>query len=107
MHREILGLQKGEHTDHINGDGLDNRRANLRKVTHAQNMQNRRPHCHGRSRYRGVERDSRNGKWRARLTVNGRRLSVGSFHDEKDAAAAASAARTRLMPFTVESRCSA
>lgn len=65
MHRIIMGAPADMSVDHINGDGLDNRRANLRLCTHAENMLNRRTsnklgakgvHKHGRQFYATVER---------------------------------------------------
>lgn len=87
MHKEILGAppEEGMITDHINGDGLDNRRCNLRFVTHAQNMQNRRDK-RGTSLYRGVSASK--GKWVAVLCHNGVRTRLGTFADEIDAARA-------------------
>jgi len=41
MHRIIMCAGRGEEVDHINRDGLDNRRANLRIVTHSENLKNR------------------------------------------------------------------
>ena len=102
MHRAILGLQPGEHADHINGDGLDNRRFNLRRATHAQNMQNRRSNRGSSSRYRGVSRNSRKTCWQAKLKMDGRTIHLGNYKDETEAARAASRARQRLMPFAVE-----
>ncbi len=82
MHRVILGLKKGEMTDHINGDGLDNRRCNLRKCTNAQNQHNMHARW-GRSKYRGVHW---NGRWVARIRVNGEPIYLGRFAEETDAA---------------------
>ena len=60
MHRAILGLRTGDgiHGDHINGNGLDNRRSNLRKCTNQQNHFNMRTTT-GTSKYKGVSKISR------------------------------------------------
>jgi len=104
MHRQILDCRGGKEADHVNGDGLDNRRANLRVVTHAQNMQNRKPHRHGRSPYRGVSWHSGKQKWRAEIDVAGRTKHLGWFHSDEDAGEVARQARRRFMPFAVD-RC--
>jgi AP2 domain len=89
MHQLIGGWPM---TDHINHDGLDNRRSNLRPVTPAQNAQNRRPHAYGSSRYKGVMWSRRAGKWEARISNGGRKRYLGVFADEEDAALAYNAA---------------
>jgi hypothetical protein len=92
MHTDIMGQKKGFVIDHRNGNGLDNRRENLRFATYMQNMQNRLTHIHkiktrGKSRYRGVGR-TRNGKWRARIQVNKKPMDLGIFPTEIEAAKA-------------------
>lgn len=102
MHRMILGLSaNGQDTDHINRCRLDNRRSNLRVVTHAQNMQNR--SAMAASGYRGVYWCHNSKKWQARVKHKGRSFSAGFFSDPREAAAAAAALRRRLLPFSVES----
>lgn len=75
MHRLILGLKAGEICDHINGNGLDNRRSNLRKVTNAQNLWNRNQPA--------VE--LMYGKWRARIQVNGKVTRLGKYATKQEA----------------------
>lgn len=105
MHRRILGLTIGDglHTDHVNGDPLDNQRENLRVVTHAQNMQNTTARTGATSRHRGVYRKP-NGKWCAGGRLNGREHYIGIFDSELDAARAAAAWRAEHLPFTNEQR---
>lgn len=102
MHREVLGLRYGdpERVDHINRDGLDNRRSNLRLASHAQNMQNR-PANGGSSGYRGVHWDAHHKRWRAVVRHEGRNRHLGYFHCEIVAAAAAEAFRSQHMPFAM------
>ncbi|MFA5554549.1 MAG: HNH endonuclease [Phycisphaerae bacterium] len=73
--------------DHINGDGRDNRRANLRLATAMQNAWNVR-RTRGKSRYRGVKWHKYMKKWTAVISVCGKRRHLGYFDDE-DAAARA------------------
>lgn len=73
--------------DHINGNRADNRIANLREVTRSQNMQNLHK-VRGASIYHGVTWNERLGKWRARITVDKKRISLGCFDKEELAYAA-------------------
>ncbi len=89
MHREILKPEGNKLCDHINGNGLDNRKTNLRPATRAQNGWNRRKNrVKSRSRYKGLAWDSKDKRWEVRISVNGRRIYVGRFQDQTEAARA-------------------
>lgn len=88
MHREILGATTEELIDHRNHDGLDNRRANLRRCNRSQNNQNARGRYNRRSKYKGVAWDSSRQRWRAEVVANGSTRFVGRFDDERSAALA-------------------
>ena len=104
MHRCVLSLTASDEleTDHINRDKLDNRRSNLRAVTHAENLQNKGSYRGSTSRYRGVYWDAARQKWNAQITVGGRRTKLGRFADEATAGAVAAEARRASMPFSAE-----
>jgi hypothetical protein len=85
MHTLITGIAG---IDHVNGNGLDNRRSNLRPADHSQNAMNRRKITGTSSRYKGVGYHKYLQKWRAYIKVNGRSISLGYFDNEKDAALA-------------------
>jgi hypothetical protein len=103
LHREIVGLDRDDprSVDHINGDQLDNRRANLRVATHAENMQNRALSSNNRTGARGVYFCKRRRRYIAKATVGGRVHYLGSFTDVADADRAATAFRREHMPFSV------
>jgi hypothetical protein len=89
IHRLILDAPKGTQVDHINGNGLDNRRCNLRIATHGQNQMNRRKQLKkSTSKYKGVSLNKKDGKWFAEIDYNGIHYHIGSFIDEVDAAKA-------------------
>ena len=90
VHRLIMGLRSGDRmeVDHINHDGLDNRRCNLRICTSAQNLCNRRKNCEATSQYKGVYWYGQRNKWRVDVSINGRTKYVGIFANELDAAMA-------------------
>lgn len=87
MHRAILNVPPSLEVDHINGDGLDNRRQNIRLCTHSQNLQNQRSRF-GSSRSKGVSWHKINQRWRAVIHPNGRSVHLGMFDNELDAARA-------------------
>jgi len=78
MHRIILGLKKSDKkiVDHINGNGLDNRKINLRITTNRINQQNR--HIHRKGKVVGANRRP-NGKYESRIWDNGKLKSLGVF----------------------------
>lgn len=90
MHREIIHAEGVEQVDHINRDGLDNRRGNLRLASYGQNQANCKRHASNTSGFKGVSRDRRRTRkaWRAYLTVGGRHRFLGSFDDPAQAAKA-------------------
>lgn len=91
MHRLIMAPQPREVVDHIDGDGLNNQRSNLRVCSKAENGRNRRKQrtrAATASRFKGVSWDKTNQKWRARIVLDGRQRSLGNFRSEDDAARA-------------------
>ncbi|HUW14188.1 MAG TPA: HNH endonuclease, partial [Anaerolineae bacterium] len=96
MHRLILNLPPDMQTDHINGNGLDNRRLNLRVCTQSQNNANRRKWVSCSSQYKGITWDKLRGKWQARINLNGEQKHLGRFDDEHEAAVAYNEAATKL-----------
>jgi hypothetical protein len=85
----------GTQVDHVNGDVLDNRRANLRLVAPSGNRQNVR-RTWGTSQHRGVHWDARRKKWRATVA----RRTIGRFESEADAARAAADYRRKHYPLS-------
>ena len=88
MSRYIMDAQKGTHVDHINHDTLDNRKENLRICTPSQNIWNSRKRKYSSSIWKGVSLNKRSMKWIASICVKGKRISLGSFEYERDAAKA-------------------
>lgn len=96
MHRLIMAAPADMHVDHINHDGLDNRKANLRLVTNAENHQNQKRRSDCKSGVKGVCWDKDSGKWRAQIRAHGVRYPLGRFDSLEDAAAAYAEASARL-----------
>jgi HNH endonuclease len=82
MHRVILGVEDGD-VDHKDGNGLNNRRANLRPATHAQALWNNK---RADDRYTGVTFLKSRGMWRARIDHLGQRFDIGRYDDRETAA---------------------
>lgn len=95
LHRLIVGAEKGQIVDHIDGDTTNNIRANLRVCSQQQNTFNgkRRP---GSSIYKGVSWVPHCKKWCAQITHNGKRRYLGVFQEERDAAIAYNGAANEL-----------
>jgi hypothetical protein len=87
LHQFLMNPPKGMVVDHIDGNGLNDRRSNLRVCTKQQNSFNCRPII-GSSRFKGVHFFKPAGKWRARIRLNGREMCIGYFDDEIEAAKA-------------------
>jgi hypothetical protein len=90
MHRQVLGILENPklQVDHIDADGLNNTRKNLRLCTTMQNSQNARPRIGCSSKYKGVSWSKRRKKWRVRTHIDYRCYYLGYFEDEIEAAMA-------------------
>jgi hypothetical protein len=99
MHRLIMRAAKGQVVDHINHDGLDNRRENLRLCSQAENARNRRKAKGCSSRFLGVTfigDRKQNDSWKAQIMANHETVFLGNFHSEEEAALAYNEAAQRL-----------
>lgn len=90
MHREILDPPEPLVVDHINQKGFDNRKANLRPATRAQNAVNKSiaATSSGSSQYRGVTWHKNIKKWQAHIGVKYKQINIGYFDNEIEAAKA-------------------
>ena len=94
LHRVILArmldrdLQANEYVDHINGNGLDNTRPNLRLATTAQNNANSRKRSDNTSGLKGVSWYKPYSKWRAYIMVGSQQIHLGYFEYADEAHAA-------------------
>lgn len=96
LHRYLLDAPEHLDVDHLHHEGLDNRRLELRLVTHAQNQMNRRgAQRNSVSGVRGVYWHRQCSKWNAKVKVNGHSFHLGLFNDKRAAEAAANAFRAK------------
>lgn len=90
LHRLLLSPSRGQVVDHVSGDGLDNRRCNLRLCEQMRNLQNRKIARHNKSGFKGVyldsRRDSSRKPWRAEISANRQRINLGAYATPEDAA---------------------
>lgn len=86
LHRLVMRAKPGDQVDHINGNGLDCQKSNLRFVTTTQNRRNQQKARSTSSIYKGVR--CRKSSWEAFITVNHHYRYLGVFDSEVDAAAA-------------------
>jgi hypothetical protein len=96
MHVLIMSPTRGIEVDHRDGNGLDNRRGNLRTATRSQNQQNRWTQKNNKSGVPGVYWFPPTQRWRAQIDANGRRYYLGYFPSKEGAVAARVDAAMRL-----------
>ena len=86
MHREIIKTPDGMETDHINGNGIDNRRENLRICTGSENRRNKKRNRKNISGYKGVCFYKRDKNWRVQIDVRKQHIFLGYFDTAEEAA---------------------
>ncbi len=86
MHRLVMGNPENLEIDHIDANGLNNQKNNLRACTHVQNIQNRKKYKNSANKYKGVK--SNYHKWMGRITSGGEQIYLGNFNTPEEAARA-------------------
>ena len=84
MHRLIMNVQDDQYCDHVNRNGLDNQKANLRSATNSQNQHNQDIHKGTSSQYKGVclWKQQKHWKWYVSIRLNNKKLNLGSYYNE-------------------------
>lgn len=96
----FYGKYPAMYIDHINGDRFDNRIANLREATPAENVQNiRKAPSNSSHGFLGASFDKEKNKWRARIRVNGKKISLGRYNTPEEASSAYIDAKRKHHPF--------
>jgi hypothetical protein len=92
MHRVLLERRgadlTGREIDHVDGDGLNNLRSNLRLATRSENSRNSNKRVTSTSPYKGVTYSARHGQWVAQIHIDGKRMHCGYHHTPEEAASA-------------------
>ncbi len=83
-----MNTPEDKHTDHEDGNGLNNQKSNLRIVTNAQNHMNKKGNRNTSSKYKGVCWNKESNKWTSSITLNQKQTHLGYFTCEKKAAKA-------------------
>lgn len=92
LHRLIMDAPSDRQVDHIDGNGLNNCKSNLRLCTLPQNLMNKCKKPTNTTGYKGVYRHKGTRKWRAQISTNNRAMHLGSFTTKEQAALAYNAA---------------
>lgn len=95
FHQIVMGQKRGFLVDHINRNPLDNRKENLRFLTHTANLINSKTPITNKSGCKGVTWRKDSNKWRAQITLNGKIISLGCFDLKEDAIKARKAAEEK------------
>ena len=85
MHRFIMGEPKGKYVDHINRNGLDNRKVNLRISNNHLNQYNRKLNKNNTSGYNGVYWSKKTKRWISQMMIYWKMIRIGSFDSKEDA----------------------
>lgn len=85
MHRVIMGEPDGLQVDHEDGNGLNNRRKNLRRATVSQNQQNSRVRLNNKTGFKGVTYHKQNDRYRATIKAHGKQVSLGCYSTPEEA----------------------
>jgi hypothetical protein len=105
LHRFIMGAESGMEVDHINHNTLDNRKENLRIVTHSQNLQNPSGACiNSKSGVRGISWRPDMKKWEVQLQADKRSYGLGWYEELGTAEHVVCEARRYFMPYSEEFR---
>lgn len=97
LHRFILGdVCIGKHVDHIDSNGINDQRSNLRVCTHAENLRNRGAQKDNTSGFKGVSRHKTTQRWRASINIDGKWRHLGLFDTPEEAYAVYCEAAVRL-----------
>ena len=96
MHRVIIDAGIGIEVDHIDRNGLNNQKVNLRLCTGQQNRINRGAHRNNKSGFKGVSWNKKDKRWRACISKDKKHFCVGSFSTPQEAAKAYDKAATKM-----------
>lgn len=96
LHHIIIPVQLGMMVDHIDGDGLNNQRSNLRVCSCSENQWNARTRKDNKSGIKGVSWHKQHNKWYACIQHKGKQVCLGLFRDLDEAKAVVETARARL-----------
>ena len=88
MHKMVMQDPFGQNVDHVDGNGLNNRRKNLRLASGSENCANRDPHSPSKHGFRGICAARRKGVWVAKVKFHGRSIHIGTFSTKEAAALA-------------------
>ena len=88
MHRMVIDAQHNQRVGHMNGNGLDNRKSNLRICTNAQSRMNAQKRTKGTSKYKGASWHKLEQRWISKIKMNGETIHLGYFKNEQEAAIA-------------------
>lgn len=88
MHRMVIKADNGQIVDHVDHNGLNNQKSNLRLCTTSQNQQNCRHHRNSMSSYKGVRWHKKGKKWETYITKEGKQYYFGLYDLEIEAAKA-------------------
>jgi len=86
MHRIIINAPQGVDVDHKNGNGLDNRKKNLRLCTLTENQANSKKRKNTSSKYKGVHWNKNRNKWQVQISFQNKHFLIGRFTSEIEAA---------------------